>query len=456
MSSIAIPADGLESKRLKVLAATALLIGANAVLEWRLEHKLTLDVTYLFPILIVGYYLSRWKILLVAALCSVLREALSPGAWETDAAVRILLVLGAYFGAGLFVSELSRTRRLAMEQSRLRQEAEEQMRVLIESSPVAILDLDMRERVVLANEAAHRLLGYEPGALPGESIAEYLPALAAVPRSQGAKRFFRANMECTGRRRNGEVFLAQIWFSTYQTASGPRLAAMVRDASEELRDREDLAMHASLTTSRILVGAVSHEVRNLCAAARAAYINLGRHAELAEDRDYRALGTMVTGLEILASSELRLASDQPLAAIDLRTVLDELRIVIEPPFREAGVETFWEIDPALSPIQADHHHLLQVFLNLCQNSRRALRKCERRQLVVAASREQDWVRVRIRDSGRGVPEPEKLFQPFQPGAAAHGLGLYISRAMIRSFGGDLRYEPDDAGSCFVVQLAPAT
>ncbi len=445
--------DVSESKRLKLLAATAALIAVNALVQWR-THSVALGTLYLFPILIAGYYLSRWPIVGVALFCALLREAVSPGAWDANAITRLTLVSATYLGAGFFVSELARVRRLALEQSRLRQDAEEQMRILIESSPIAILVLNMQEEVLLANEAAHRMLGFDAGTLAGQSIGSLLPAVAAVPRAAGAKRFFRASMECTGRTRQGEVFLAQVWFSTYETTSGMRLAAVVRDGSEELRDREDLALHSSVVTSRILVGAVSHEVRNLCAAARAAYINLGRHTELAEDKDYRALGTLVAGLEVLAASELRLATDQPLAAIDLRTVLDELRIVIEPPFRAAGVQVSWQVAPDLPRVQADHHHLLQVFLNICQNSRRALRKCEIRQLTIAANREDNWVRVHLRDSGPGVPVPDRLFQPFQQGAASHGLGLYISRAMIRSCGGDLRYEPDHAGSCFVVQLAP--
>jgi K+-sensing histidine kinase KdpD len=36
-----------------------------------------------------------------------------------------------------------------------------------------------------------------------------------------------------------------------------------------------------------------------------------------------------------------------------------------------------------------------------------------------------------------------------------GLGLYITRAILRSHGGGLRYEPGDAGSCFAVELWPA-
>lgn len=36
--------------------------------------------------------------------------------------------------------------------------------------------------------------------------------------------------------------------------------------------------------------------------------------------------------------------------------------------------------------------------------------------------------------------------------AAPGLGLYVSRAVVRSYGGKLRFEPTTAGACFVIEL----
>ena len=62
-----------------------------------------------------------------------------------------------------------------------------------------------------------------------------------------------------------------------------------------------------------------------------------------------------------------------------------------------------------------------------------------------------WPRV---PSGPGVARPDELFRPFQAGAQSIGLGLYISRAILRAHGGGLRYSPEAAGSCFTVELWP--
>ena len=63
--------------------------------------------------------------------------------------------------------------------------------------------------------------------------------------------------------------------------------------------------------------------------------------------------------------------------------------------------------------------------------------------------------VTFEDSGAGVASPESLFQPFQPGAGGAGLGLYVSRAVVRTYGGDLRFEPTEKGARFTVELQVA-
>jgi two-component system, LuxR family, sensor kinase FixL len=228
------------------------------------------------------------------------------------------------------------------------------------------------------------------------------------------------------------------------------LAAVIWDASENLRDREGEGLDAMMATSRSLIGAMSHEVRNLASAAASAYAAL----ECNPDERFQALGTLISGLEKIGSSGLRLAASQEAGVADLGTVLDETRIVIEPMLKEDGIESIWHVPGGLPLVQADRHSLLQVFVNLARNSKRALAQARERQVRISVAVESDLVVVRFQDSGPGVAHPDELFRPFQPGAHSIGLGLYLSRAILKSYGGGLRYEQPEHGSCFVVELWP--
>jgi signal transduction histidine kinase len=245
-----------------------------------------------------------------------------------------------------------------------------------------------------------------------------------------------------------------VWLSTYHTSNGPGLAAVIWDASENLRDREGAGLDSMMATSRVLIGAISHEVRNLASAAASAYAQLTEIEGLEESDQYHVLGTLIQGLEKIASSGLRVASSREAVVADLGTVLDEARIVIEPAFRESGITLSWNVKGELPLVQADHHSLLQVFVNLARNCAQALEDCDRREVRISAELEKDLVVVRVRDSGPGVERPDELFRPFHSGTHSAGLGLYISRAILRSHGGGLRYEPEPNGSCFAVELWP--
>jgi signal transduction histidine kinase len=63
--------------------------------------------------------------------------------------------------------------------------------------------------------------------------------------------------------------------------------------------------------------------------------------------------------------------------------------------------------------------------------------------------------VEFADNGGGVAHPDQLFRPFQDGAQSSGLGLYLSRAFLRSFGGEIRYLALPDGACFIVTLQVA-
>ena len=228
---------------------------------------------------------------------------------------------------------------------------------------------------------------------------------------------------------------------------------MILDSSEILRSREEASLHQMLTGSRIAVGAVSHEIRNVCGAIAVVHQNLARTESLGDSKDFEALGSLVLALERIAAVDLRQSGEQA-TEVDLNSVLDDLRIVISPALRDENVSGTWLTEEDLPLVWADRTTLMQVFLNLTTNSRRALSQMTDRNLSITARRDVRGVVVDFIDNGGGVKNPELLFHPFQDGAQANGLGLYLSRAFMRSFGGELRHQPVPGGACFTVELSP--
>jgi two-component system sensor kinase FixL len=436
-----------ETHRTEVCAVAGVMVALIAWADWRLPDA-SIGYLYLLPLLLASAALNGVQILTLALVCAILREIFDPA---EDSLARLMTVTIGFAMTGFFVAEVNHRRRLLMDHLNERRDADLQLRILIDTSPLAILTLDDHARIRLANASARDLFGFADDP-QGQDVQPYLPLLERLLHSHYSGGKIRTSLECNGQRCNGEVFLAHVWLSTYRLSGGPGLAAVVWDASEQLRDREGAGLDSLMATSRVLIGALSHEIRNLASAAASAHAGLGNVASGHES--YQALGTLIRGLEKIAASGLTVASAREAAITDLRTVLDEARIVIEPSLREAGISVAWEVGGDLPRVQADHHSLLQVFVNLARNSIRALENSPSREVSITAGLESEMVVVRFRDTGPGVERPELLFKAFQPGADSHGLGLYISRAILRAHGGGLQYEAQPAGSCFTVELWP--
>ncbi len=444
------------ANRTRMVTVALFLIAAIAAIDWWATHYISLGFLYLFPIIILGGFLSRTQIIGVALVCAVLQEAFS-NLPESEAVTRLLFSSAGFVGTGLFISEMIRNRRIVLKHSeeledqvKRREDAEQQLRSLVESSPAAIVTIDSNGDVVLANEAAQQLLSPNAPPLQGQAIRSYIPSLQTVLKTESS-RTFRTTLQCTGQRSDGEVFLAGVWFSTYKTIAGPRLAAIIVDLSEDLRNREDLSLDHLLKNSRILMSTVAHEIRNLSSAVVVVHKNLSRMKELEANEDFRALGGLIQSLERMSSLELGTPTQNG-EVVELTSVLDELRILIETTYHESEIEVRWDIREPMPLVWADRYGLVQVFLNVAKNSQRAMMSTKTKRLRISARGENGKVVIRFEDTGVGVASPENLFRPFQRGAHSSGLGLYVSRAIMRSFGGELSYEPRSEGSCFAVAL----
>lgn len=446
--------------RTRILLLAAALLIAIGLLELASKLDYSLGVFYIFPIMTAAMVLNRGQVIASAAFCAWFRSFFVPELPPIEYWLRFLMAFLAYAGAGLLVSEVNRNRRrlsvaytqLQYEQQ-MRHEAEHQLRILAESSPAAIVTLNSRSEVLAANSAAHELLGYtEPGSLLGKALAEHVPVFAAGLRAGQSKRV-RTSTASWAKRADGTQFPVMTWFSTYTEANERYLAGILVDVSEDVRERERENFRHIYYNNRLTASAVSHEVRNLCLALRVVASNLAKRPDLEQTPDFSALTTLIENLTRLSSLELRqtLAGGAD-AKADISAVVGQWRLIVEPDWHDIGGSI--QLDIAAQPLlaQADEHMLIQVLLNLSQNSFRAIQESPERTLLVRARCEGRSINIDFIDSGPGIADPQNLFQPFKKGSAGTGLGLYICRNLVRSFAGEMTFVPTPTGCCFQITL----
>ncbi len=211
-----------DRNRIPVLTISGAIILVVAIVDWWTKPYVSLGFLYLFPIMFAAAFLPRWLVALLGLGCAILAEVFSS---LEPSFVRLTFETLALAGCGLFVGELVRNRRLSLE-------SQARLKALVETSPAAIVTVDERGFIELANRAAIEMMAPRDGHLIGNPIAAFLPELHHALRWEEAPQF-RATMQCQGHRGNGQTFTADVWFSTYKEGTAPKVAAIIADVSEE-------------------------------------------------------------------------------------------------------------------------------------------------------------------------------------------------------------------------------
>ena len=178
--------------------------------------------------------------------------------------------------------------------------------------------------------------------------------------------------------------------------------------------------------------------------------NLGKISELAH-----RMGRIIRNLRAFARQE-----SEPLGDVDVGRVVDTVLELLGPKIAEVQVDVRWDGADGVI-VRGGDVRLQQVVLNLASNGIDAMELSDPRVLTITVAADATRVTLSVRDTGPGITEPEKIFDPFYStkaiGAAeGMGLGLSISYGLVQSFGGVIRGRNHDAGGAiFTVELIPA-
>jgi signal transduction histidine kinase/PAS domain-containing protein len=217
---------------------------------------------------------------------------------------------------------------------------------------------------------------------------------------------------------------------------------LFQDVTERTELERRLVQSDKLTSIGVLAAGVAHEVNTPLAVISSYSQMLAK--QLADDERKSGILDKIAKQTFRASEivnsllNFSRTSSTTYTSTDLNKVIEETLVLIGPQLEKTRVQVRRELDPLLPPIRGNAGKLQQVFLNLMLNARDAMSGGG--ELRVCTTFDADAARVRVSDSGHGIP-PDKLsriFDPFYTTKAAGkgtGLGLSISYGIVREHGG---------------------
>ena len=236
-----------------------------------------------------------------------------------------------------------------------------------------------------------------------------------------------------------------------------------RDITERRQTEARIAESHRLASLGLLASGFSHELNTPLGSVLTCVEGILREAESGNAdaaevvADYGRLArSELLRCRGITQQFLRLArsEDTSVDLVEVAPLLEAVARIVRPTGRERGVSVCVQADAPRLLARACEPELQQVLLNLMLNG---LQACSRGGTVrVEVQGQGRRVVIRVTDDGKGIPDDDlpRIFEPFfsrRPGGT--GLGLFISRNLVRAFGGELLVSSTlGVGTAFEVML----
>jgi PAS domain S-box-containing protein len=375
----------------------------------------------------------------------------------------------------LFRDSLIERDRLAAEKQReaVLVESSRRFRAVSEANPVPLVVFELKDGAVRhANPAAAALFGLAGPTAPGIGVdALFVSAADLAAVTEAGQRGGVDGRESRLQRLDGTAFPALLSGRPLDYDGSRCLVLGIIDLTEREAAQAQIARQREMIYHREKLGAlggllagVAHELNNPLAVVVA-------QATLLEEQVTDPKAVTRSG-QIRAAAErcarivktfLAMARQRPpaRAAVDLNAAIAATIELLGYNLRTAGIELRRELAPGLPAVWADPDQVSQVLTNLIVNAQQAMvDRPAPRLLTVATSADvaAGRVRLRVSDTGPGVPEPLKarIFEPFfttKPEGTGTGIGLWVCHDIVTSHNGSIAVQDaPGGGAAFVVEL----
>ncbi len=228
------------------------------------------------------------------------------------------------------------------------------------------------------------------------------------------------------------------------------------------RAQADLVQAGKLSALGQMSAGISHELNQPLMAIRqfaengAALMDKGKPEKARANLDRIAAlaaraARIIKNLRAFARNE-----SEPMGKVDIVSVINSAVELTEARLAADNVALNWSAQDWTGPVwvMGGEVRLGQVFVNLINNAADAMTGQVGKAITVEMEVGARLV-VRVIDTGPGIADPEKVFEPFystKEVGEGMGLGLSISYGLVESFGGRIRGENAETGACFMVEL----
>jgi PAS domain S-box-containing protein len=363
-----------------------------------------------------------------------------------------------------------------------RQQSQANLAFAVDHAPIAIWSADTEGIVRLSEGAGLASLGVKSGQLVGMNLFDLYKDHPTIPG------YIRRAIQGESFQYTVEVGSAAFdtWLTPIRAPNGEviGITGLSHDVSELRRLQSNAIQNDRVIALGTLAASVAHEINNpltyMLAHAQRLALATERLAGAVEklsgpEREQlleltRGMQEMIeplrTGTERIAAitRDLRTfgrSDAKDVTAVDMRAVTESVLQLVR---KEMEGRAIVRIDlQETAPVQGNQARLVQVVLNLVVNAMQALPENEPANNCISITTRNDGpnVLVEVEDSGAGVPLElrERIFEPFVStkdiGEGA-GLGLFVSRNIVRDFGGEITVENGaEPGAVFRVSLPRA-
>jgi PAS domain S-box-containing protein len=390
--------------------------------------------------------------------------------------IDVITIAPIYNAQGEVVQILEASRDVT-ERTRLEREAQKSntfFQNLIQSTVDGIVVVDTKGNVLIFNEGMERLTGYTP------QEVKHLTSFYSIETAKENMRKMRSDeygppgkmnpTTMTVTTKKGEEIPVTLSASII-TIDGKEVGSVgvFTDMREILQMRKDLEeAHLQLVESeRIasigkMAAGVAHEINNPLSGILiyAEMLRESLQGNAQHLRDLQEIIDQTLRCKNIVSELLEFSRQSvgKITSFGLKDLINKtLNLIVNQAFFQ-NITVTKDIEPEIPRMVGDFGQLQQVFTNLFINAADAMDGKGRLEIKARFESERNQFVIMVSDTGPGIPEAlrEKIFEIFfttKPAGKGTGLGLTITKNIIKLHGGDVRIEcPPEGGTTFIIEL----